>query len=429
VSTTVSERFTARDIIDSKSVVTYFQPILSARQRSVVGAEALSRGVVGVEALSRGTPGAGIAGVTENGCLVPPTQLFRMAADEGVTLDLDRLCRQNAIRTFAALPRHEDLILFINVETSTIAQDSRGAAEIRACAAASSLSPRNIAIEILESAFDDTTFLAESLDEFRTHGFLLVLDDIGSGYSNLDRIALIKPDILKLDRNLIRGIDKDYHRQETFKSLVQLARRIGALVVAEGVETQQQAIVALELGADLLQGFFLGEPSNPGTLECADSAACIDALARRYKSHMIDRINQKKLQHRKFNIILNEMLCELSKCDAVDFDDVLRTTISQYDNVECVYVMDEAGSQVTATICNHRVPQRNKGIMFRPAPKGADHSLKEYYYVLLDVELNKYTTDPYVSLATGNLCRTISTCFRDAHNNKMYILCIDVLSQ
>ena len=121
------------------------------------------------------------------------------------------------------------------------------------------------------------------------------------------------------------------------------------------------------------------------------------------------------------------MLCELSKCDHGDFDDVLRTTVSQYDNVECVYVMDESGAQITTTVCNHRVPQRNKGVIFRPAPKGADHSLKEYYYVLLDVELNKYTTDPYVSLATGNLCRTISTCFRDAHNNKMYILCIDVL--
>jgi EAL domain-containing protein (putative c-di-GMP-specific phosphodiesterase class I) len=429
VGTTVSEQLTAREIIEAKSVVTYFQPILSARQRAVVGAEALSRGVVGVEALSRGNAGVGLAGLTDDGLLIQPTELFRMAAREGVKLDLDRLCRENAIRTFASLPRHEDLILFINVDTAAISSDTEGPSEIRKCAADASLSPRNIAIEILESAFDDTSRLAESLDEFRTHGFLLVLDDIGCGYSNLDRIALIKPDILKLDRNLIRGIDKDYHRQETFKSLVQLARRIGALVVAEGVETQQQAIVALELGADLLQGFFLGKPMNAGSLECPDSAACIDALARRYKAHMIDRINQRKLQHRKFNIVLNEILCELSKCQAADFDDVLRTTISQYDNVECVYVMDESGSQVTATICNHRVPQRNKGVMFRPAPKGADHSLKEYYYVLLDVELNKYTTDPYVSLATGNLCRTISTCFRDSHNNKMYILCIDVLSE
>lgn len=425
--TAASNQISAREVIESNAIVTYFQPILSARQRSVIGAEALSRGVIGVEALTRGTNGFGLGAITEGGQLIPPAALFRMAAEEGLTLALDRLCRETAIRTFAALERHEDLILFLNVETSTIERDLAGPDEILKCAAQVTLSPRNIAIEILESAFEDAGKLAERLSRFRDHGFLLVLDDIGAGYSNLDRIALIKPDILKLDRNLIFGIDKDYHRQETFKSLVQLARRIGALVVAEGVETQQQAIIALELGADLLQGFFLGKPRNPGTLECADSAACVEALARRYKTHMIDRINQKKLQHRRFNIILNEMLCELSKCDHGDFDDVLRTTVSQYDNVECVYVMDESGAQITTTVCNHRVPQRNKGVIFRPAPKGADHSLKEYYYVLLDVELNKYTTDPYVSLATGNLCRTISTCFRDAHNNKMYILCIDVL--
>jgi hypothetical protein len=65
--------------------------------------------------------------------------------------------------------------------------------------------------------------------------------------------------------------------------------------------------------------------------------------------------------------------------------------------------------------------------LLHPAPKGADHSLKEYYYVLLDVELHKYTTEPYVSLASGSVCRTISTYFRDAHDDKMYLLCIDVI--
>ena len=64
--------------------------------------------------------------------------------------------------------------------------------------------------------------------------------------------------------------------------------------------------------------------------------------------------------------------------------------------------------------------------MFRPAPRGTDHSLKEYYYVLVDVELQKYTTDPYVSLASGTLCRTISTRFLDARDGRTYLLCVDV---
>ncbi|MGA2583284.1 MAG: EAL domain-containing protein [Tepidisphaeraceae bacterium] len=416
---------TAREIIECQGIVTYFQPILSARQRSIVGAEALSRGVVGVEALSRGQMGA----VTPSGNLIPPVQLFRMASEEGLSLTLEKLCRTTAMQTFAKLPRNEDLILFLNFDAAALEQDQSCLAELMKEIADAGLNPRNVAIEILESAFKDTQRLQDRMEEFRANGFPLVLDDVGTGYSNLDRIPLIKPDILKLDRRMVMGIEDDYHRQETFKSLVQLSRRIGALVVAEGVETQRQAMMALELGADLLQGFFLGTPEHSDNFAGDDVAGRIDALARRYKSYMTSRINARKLQHRRFNIILNEVLCELAKCSADDFDDVLRTTISQYDNVECVYVMDEGGTQVSTTICNHRVPRRTKGIMFRPAPKGADHSLKEYYYVLLDVELQKYTTEPYVSLASGNLCRTISTCFRDSHNNKMFILCIDVLCE
>jgi len=141
---------------------------------------------------------------------------------------------------------------------------------------------------------------------------------------------------------------------------------------------------------------------------------------------MVGEINERKRQHRRFNVIQNGILCDLTNANAAEFDEILRHMIDDFPKVECVYVLDEAGTQVTDTICNFAVTQRPGGAMFRPARRGTDHSLKEYYYVLMDVELQKYTTDPYVSLASGNLCRTISTCFRDAANNRLYILCVDV---
>src|SRR4029077_4218182 len=95
---------------------------------------------------------------------------------------------------------------------------------------------------------------------------------------------------------------------------------------------------------------------------------------------------------------------------------------------ECVYVLDGAGIQVTDTVWNPNLLRRTEGSIFRPAPRGSDHSLKEYYYILLDAELQKYTTDPYVSFASGNISRTISTYFRDAHNSGLYVLCIDVVA-
>lgn len=421
--TTAQAQPTVREIVESGNIVTFFQPILSARQRTIIGAEALSRGVIGVEALTR----ANVAGATIEDQFIPPNKLFSMAAREGMTLKLERLCRASAVRTFAALERPQDLILFLNFDAGALEKDPAGLDDLLKHMQNAKLSPRNVAVEILESAIHDLPQLCGLLNVFRTYGFLLVLDDVGAGHSNLDRVPMIKPDVLKLDRSLIVGLEDDYYKQETFKSLVQLARRIGALVVAEGVETQEQAITSLELGADLLQGFFLGRPEQSGSLVCLDATSRIEALARQYKSCMIQRINDRKLQHRRFNIIINEILCELSGSSADDFDTILSRLIEGYKNVECVYVLDEAGVQVSSTVCNPHVPSRNHGVMFRPAPKGADHSLKEYYYVLLDVELQKYTTDPYVSLASGSLCRTISTCFRDAGNCKLYILCVDVL--
>lgn len=418
-----AEPITARRIIETEGVITYFQPILSARQRCLIGAEALSRGVIGLEALSRGN----ITAAMSNGQIIPPGELFSMAANEGLTNELERLCRKTAIKSFATIERPEDLILFLNFHASSLEQDPASLDNLLHCLLKANISPRHVAVEILESSFDNWDRLRGLLDVFRSYGFLLVLDDVGAGHSNLDRVPLIRPDILKLDRSLVNGIEYDYHRQETFKSLVQLARRIGALVVAEGVETQKQAIIALELGADLLQGFFLGKPDRPGVLTNSGAAERIDTLARDYKSYMIQRINDRKLQHRKFNIILNKILMDLGRSSVEEFDKVIEAAIQNHDEVECVYVLDESGTQVSSTVCNPSVPSRNKGVIFRPAPRGADHSLKEYYYVLLDVELNKYTTDPYVSLASGNLCRTISTCFRDSRNNKMFILCIDVL--
>ena len=413
---------TARQILESRAILTYFQPILSARQKCVVGVEGLSRGLIGVEALSRGA-----AETIEK--LIPPAVLFELAEREGLSAPIEQLCRETAVRSFANLIcKKQDLILFLNFDLSMLSETGNDAHRTRDLVAAYNIRPQQVAIEILESKIDDTKKLQSILAHFREYGFLLVLDDVGTGHSNLDRIPLIKPDVLKVDRSLIANIDSDYHKQETLKSLIHLSRKIGALVVAEGIETEDEAIVALELGSDLLQGFFLGRPERAGTA-VTNPAATIDALARRYKSYMVEKINLRKLQHRKFNIIMNQILCDLTNAHQYDFDQILSKTILQHAGVECVYVLDESGVQVTDTICNPDMPRRENGIIFSPAPRGADHSLKEYYFVLLDVELQKYTTDPYVSLASGSVCRTISICFRDAENNRMYVLCIDVLCE
>ena len=112
-------------------------------------------------------------------------------------------------------------------------------------------------IEINETKVQDNAVLKRFTDTYRKYGFMVALDDVGTGSSNMDRILLVKPNIIKVDISLVRNIHNDYFKQGIFKSLVNLCNRIGALVVAEGVESEEEAIQVLRLGGQMIQDIIL----------------------------------------------------------------------------------------------------------------------------------------------------------------------------
>lgn len=399
--------------LESRRIVTHFQPIFSVRRRALIGLEALSRGI------------------DVRGELIFPATLFKLAAAEGQADAVETACRQSAVRTFAAMPvRLDDVLLFLNLDVVSTAHPEATSKELQALVYGAGLQPSQVAVEFLESRFDDPSMLAELAVALRRVGFLMALDDVGAGHSNLDRIPLFRPDVIKIDRSLITGVEADFYKQETLKSLVSLSRRIGALVVAEGIETEPEAVTALELGCDLLQGYFLGRPQPPETFASGavapQAAGVIESLARAFRSRMVGEIHERREAHRRLTGLFGRILGELTIEREGELDAVLARAVHDDPHIECLYVLDAAGVQVTDTVCNQSMARRSGGAMFRPAPRGTDHSLKEYFYVLVDVELPRYTTDPYVSLASGHLCRTISTCFRDGSDGQTYVLCADV---
>jgi len=388
--------------------VEHLQPICSVKSRSVVGVEALIRGM------------------DADGNMIPPDRLFAQAANEHVSGPWELICREKAISTFSlSVAGPDPMLLFMNLNLA--APNGRDDTEhLLETARRWSVDPSSIVVEVLESRFDDMQRLAAILGRFRERGFLLALDDVGAGHSNLDRVLFIQPDVLKVDRELVRHLDTNCHKQGILKALVYLGRRIGALVVAEGVETEPEAITALELGVDLLQGYGLGRPKPPHELRLNEVETTVKALASRFRQHMVRKTSQRRLQHRRYDLLIDSLLCDLTRSPSADFTPVLEQALRRFPSIECLYLLDETGSQVTDTVCRRSsLPDRCRA-MFRPAPLGADHSLKEYYYMLLDAEFQKFTTDPYVSMATGNLCQTISTCFRDGFKSRLYVLCVDV---
>ena len=394
-------------LIELGNLRTYFQPIVSVRRKMISGMEALVRAVD-----------------PESGKIISPKQLFDAAAIQGKMHMLDRAARNLALKSFAGRGFNDQFMLFLNIDLDAMLNDGR-TDEFLHLVAALQIPPASIIVELVEHQFDDIARLNYFIARVREHGMLIAIDDVGAGHSNLERISLIKPDILKIDRSLCGKLGSDHCTEEVFSSLVNLGRRIGSLIVAEGIETKQQAMVALERGADLLQGYLVLQPQASDKIEVEQAEQATNTLAGNFRQHMVDAINHHKVQRRRHNILIDSLLCDISQSDVNSFAATLARNIQKRPEIECVYVLDHRGQQVTETIFNaNEVPPQS--LLFKPAERGTDHSLKVYYNQLIDSELSHYFTEPYVSQASGQLCQTLSSMFRDGSNERMFVLCVDV---
>ncbi|MCU1396029.1 MAG: diguanylate phosphodiesterase [Ilumatobacteraceae bacterium] len=219
--------------------------------------------VIAVEALSRFRTDPALA----------PDRWFHAAHQAGLGVELETLAITRALSLLPLLPA--DVAITINVGPETIVSSPLHDA-------LSAVEPDRIVIELTEhTAFDRCPELPDELMRLRRRGVRLAVDDAGSGYSSLTHILQLAPDFIKLDRELIAGVDADPVRRALVTSLVSFARDTGAQIVAEGIETIGELGLLRRLGAHHAQGYLLGRPSpltSSATPLVSRSAAA--ALAR-----------------------------------------------------------------------------------------------------------------------------------------------------
>ena len=394
------------ELLTLKYVGTRFQPIISMREKIVVGLEALSFGTH-----------------PRTGQRIPPGMLFESAAAEGALLDLDRLCREKALESFSRLARRSELLLWLNIETSILKPEVVGTGWLAETVRRNGLRPDHVVIEIVESAVSDLAALQSFVDRHKAMGFLIALDDVGTGHSSLERIARIKPDIIKIDRFLVRGLEKEYHKREVVRSLADLARGIGALVVAEGVETEDEALSILDLGINIHQGYLYAHPDQTPSDQVNRCTRAMDHLAENFRHRRVSRFERRKTWFATMGETVRALAYDLVPLKQTELGTALETLILDRPDIECLYVLDMDGIQVTETVCNELCLSRPTSLLFRPAPKGADLSLKDYF-LLVKAGLPQYFSEPYISRASGNICITVSFPFTTVDRTP-YILCAD----
>jgi EAL domain-containing protein (putative c-di-GMP-specific phosphodiesterase class I) len=219
-----------------------YQPIVSLADRSVVAHEALLRGVVDGRDIGGG-------------------DLFFVAEQAGWLHRLDRIGRESAIA--GAVPWLGDDDLFVNFNPTSIFRPQVCLASTERVVHETGIEPTQLVFEVVEShAIADRGHLVSILDHYRSLGWRVALDDVGAGWSSLSLLAAVRPEVVKLDKALVQELPDDGART-VLRAVTDLAHQLGAVVVAEGVETEQLAEEVTALGADLGQGWLFGRPVRP----------------------------------------------------------------------------------------------------------------------------------------------------------------------
>jgi EAL domain-containing protein (putative c-di-GMP-specific phosphodiesterase class I) len=212
------------------------QPIVGARDGVVFGVELLARSI--------------------SNRFTSITSIVAAAEKLGRVIAFGRRVRQ--IASTVDVPK--DHALFVNIHSLEFDDEElyAGGSPLRQLGS-------KVILEVSErQSIEQVKNLKEKVAQLRALGFWIAVDDLGAGYAGLNSFAVLQPDIVKLDMAIIRGIDSDPYRRTLVRSMTAMCRDFGIPLVAEGVETEAEKAVLIDLGCDFLQGFLLGKPVTPG---------------------------------------------------------------------------------------------------------------------------------------------------------------------
>ncbi|MFP2932207.1 EAL domain-containing protein [Pyxidicoccus sp. 3LG] len=232
------------DMLAEQRLTAHFQPIVHARD---------TRRIFAHEALMRGCE--------RDGALVPPGRMMQAARDAELLFQLDLAARTTAIREAVrhGLRTH----LFVNFTPTAIYDPAYCLRSTVATIAEAGVPPQSVVFEVIESdQAADPKHLKDIINFYRQAGFRVALDDLGAGYSSLNLIHQLRPDIVKLDMELVRDVHLDAYKGAIVRKLLEIARQLGIQTVAEGIETPEELRWVRAHGVDFVQGYLIARPQG-----------------------------------------------------------------------------------------------------------------------------------------------------------------------
>lgn len=318
----------------------YFQPIISIEDKKVVGYEVLARGR---DALGN---------ITSLG------YLFDKFADSRIAFELDIHIRELAFQQYSISSVAQGKRLFINILPRwlnyTYRDDLSDVIDpLLTQVEKFGISPGHIVVEITEGEhMQHPDVMTRAVHELKNHGFDIAVDDFGAGYSNMSRIGQMRPKFIKLDLHLIRKGFSDLVYKEILNSLAFLSEKIGAILLVEGIEHEEEIYGALDIGARYLQGYFLGFPestfSNLDELHQILHDYMRDFTARKL-THMQSLMYFKSITSEYFDVHLRELFLPDIKGGETYFRPIEPHSFPAFlrDHLRLVYFLNAQGVQIS----------------------------------------------------------------------------------
>ncbi|KAB7666490.1 EAL domain-containing protein [Bacillus sp. B1-b2] len=230
------------EIVAKKDINLLAQPIMDVETNKIHACEMLTRGPKGT-------------------ALESPLRLFSIARQTKFLYDLEMIVLEKAYEQIQLTKWQHSI--FINFTPVTIG-NPRFIKDIKKVIKKyNEIPPKKITIEVTErDSFEDLEYFSANLKVLRVLGFRIAVDDTGAGYASLNSISEIMPDIIKIDRSVIQNIDKNSVKESMLKGLLLIAKEVGSVVVAEGIESAEEASILSKNKVDLAQGYFYARPTN-----------------------------------------------------------------------------------------------------------------------------------------------------------------------
>ncbi|MAL97543.1 MAG: diguanylate phosphodiesterase [Alteromonadaceae bacterium] len=383
---------------------TALQPIFSISHKRTIGYEALIRAF------------------DNDNVSVLPGHLFGLPHSEAENVLLDRLCRYLHVQNFSCLS--DDINwLFINVSPKAVASGHHSDYFFGQLLKRTGFPPHRIVVEIVEQPTDDSARLRDAVDYYKKLGCLTAIDDFGAGHSNFERIWNLRPDIVKLDRQMLVRATDDKSTRQILKGIVSLLHQSGCLVLLEGVETREQALIAVDAGVDFVQGFYFQVPSL-SLDKVVSSAADFEGLLNDYKLQSKHEADPSVGIAGFFEPLFRTATNWLSQGHPARFS---CDALLQHHAVSRCYLIGSDGVQIGDTILSAKLAS-NLDPRFRPLENAssADWFRQHYLQRALSEPGALQITRPYLSVSGAHMCVTLSCSYTDSEGAK--VLCCDIFS-